>query len=424
MLSKEDNERLTRTGSGTPMGNVFRRYWLPVLVASELSAPDGAPLRVRLLSEDLVAFRDSNGAVGLVDAYCPHRRAPMFLGRNEKCGLRCIYHGWKFDTNGRCLEMPTEPKSSTYKDKIRIKSYPVWEGGGMIWTYMGPPSAIPAPPDMELTRAPETHRFVSRTVQDCNYLQALEGGLDSAHATIMHNVTIGDLSWLDDFEGTTPRLDVELSDYGFQYSGIRKQNGRHWVRVYQYIMPVTQIRGRSAPVRGEGVPPKVPLISGHYWVPIDDVTVSVFNFSYSADPAIPLAREFALAAEADYGRGPDDLMPDLRLKKRAANDYLIDRELQRTRSFTGIGGINTQDVAVQEGMGPIADRSEEHLGSTDRAIVTMRRLLLEATRAVEAGGSPRGTDSASYRAVRAVDHFADDEGQIPGLIARERTARF
>ena len=381
-------------------------------------------MRVRLLGEDLVAFRDTNGEVGLVDAYCPHRRAPMFLARNEKCGIRCVYHGWKFDTRGKCLEMPTEPIDSAYKDKIRIKSYPVGEGAGMIWAYMGPSAEAPPPPDMELTRVPATHCFVSRTVQDCNYLQALEGGLDSAHATILHNITIGDLSWLDDYERTTPKLDVQLTDYGFQYSGIRNANGRHWVRVYQYIMPATQIRGRVAPVRGEKTPPKIPLISGHYWVPIDDVTVSVINFSYSADPSIPLTREFALASEADYGRGENDLMPDLRLKKAGHNDYQIDRHLQRTQSFTGIGGINTQDVAVQEGMGPILDRSQEHLGSTDRAIVMMRRLLLEATRIVEAGAKPRGTDSASYRAVRAVDHFADTESQIPELIAREVRARF
>jgi phenylpropionate dioxygenase-like ring-hydroxylating dioxygenase large terminal subunit len=424
MLSKADNERLTRVGLGTPMGNVFRRYWLPALLSSELAKPDGAPLRLRLLGEDLVAFRDTDGNVGLVDAYCPHRRAPMFLGRNEKCGLRCVYHGWKFASDGRCLEMPTEPKDSTYKDRVRIKSYRVWEGAGMVWAYMGPQTDAPPPPDMELTRAPETHRFVSRTVQDCNYLQALEGGLDSSHATILHNITLGDMSWLDDYERTTPKLDVQLTDYGFQYSGIRKQNGRHWVRVYQYIMPATQIRGRIAPVRGETAPPKIPLISGHYWVPIDDVTVSVINFSYSADPNIPLQREFALASESDYGRGPDDLLPDLRLKKNLGNQYLIDRELQRTRSFTGIEGINTQDVAVQEGMGPIADRSEEHLGSTDRAIVMMRRLLLEATRTVEAGRTPRGADSGSYRAVRAVDHYADSEADIPGLIAREGAARF
>src|SRR5579871_4462757 len=165
MLSKEDNERLTRVGPGTPMGNVFRRYWLPAILSSELPRPDGAPVRLRLLGEDLVAFRDTNGAVGLVDAYCPHRRAPMFLGRNERGGLRCVYHGWKFDVSGKCLEMPTEPRDSTYKDRIRIKSYAAWEGGGMIWAYMGPKEDAPPPPDMELTRAPETHRFVSRTVQ-------------------------------------------------------------------------------------------------------------------------------------------------------------------------------------------------------------------------------------------------------------------
>jgi phthalate 4,5-dioxygenase len=424
MLSHADNERLTRVGPATPMGQVFRRYWLPALLSSELPEPDGAPVRLRLLGEDLIAFRDTNGAVGLVDAYCPHRRAPMFLARNEKCGLRCVYHGWKFDTRGACLDMQTEPKYSPYKDKIRIKSYSTWEGAGMVWTYMGPTAETPPPPVMELTRAPATHRFVSRTVQDCNYLQALEGGLDSSHATILHNITIGDLSFLEDYERTTPKLDVQLTDYGFQYSGIRKSGMRHWVRVYQYIMPATQIRGRIAPVRGEKAPPKIPLISGHYWVPIDDVTVSVINFSYSADPNIPLAREFALASEADYGRGESDLLPDLRLKKRGSNDYLIDRHLQKTQSFTGIGGINTQDVAVQEGMGPIVDRSEEHLGSTDRAIVQLRRLLLQAMRNVEAGARPRGVDSESYRNVRAVDHFADSESQIPELIAREVKARF
>jgi phenylpropionate dioxygenase-like ring-hydroxylating dioxygenase large terminal subunit len=196
MLSKEDNERLTRVGSGTPMGNVFRRYWLPTLLSSELKERDGAPVRVRLLGEDLVAFRDTTGAVGLVDAYCAHRRAPMFLGRNEKAGLRCVYHGWKYDRTGRCTEMPTEPKESTYKDRIKLKAYPTWEGGDMIWTYMGPLPA-PPPPDYELIRAPTTHRFVSRTVQDCNYLQALEGGLDSSHATILHNMTLGDMSWLE-----------------------------------------------------------------------------------------------------------------------------------------------------------------------------------------------------------------------------------
>jgi phthalate 4,5-dioxygenase len=423
MLSIQDNEKLTRVGPGTPMGEVFRRYWLPCLLSSEIVS-DGAPVRLRLLGEGLVAFRDTGGVVGIVNEFCPHRRASLFFGRNERGGLRCVYHGWKFSSSGECLDMPTEPKDSAYRTRMRIKSYPVWEGAGVVWAYLGPPDAKPPLPDLELVRAPETHRFVSRTVQDCNFLQALEGGLDSSHATILHNVTIGDLSWLDDYEGTTPRLDVQLKDYGYQYSGIRSQGSRHWVRVYQYIMPATQLRARMVPVRGETAPPRVPLISGHFWIPNDDVTTTVFNFSYSADPAIPLDAQFALAAEADYGRGPNDLLPDFRLKKNLANDYLIDRDLQKRRSFTGITGINTQDVAIQEGMGPIVDRSEEHLGSTDRAVVMLRRLLLDATRTVAAGGSPRGTDPATYRGVRAVDHYADSEQGIPALIERELRARF
>ncbi|HYM19256.1 MAG TPA: Rieske 2Fe-2S domain-containing protein, partial [Micropepsaceae bacterium] len=329
MLSKEDNERLTRVGLGTPMGNVFRRYWLPALTSAELGRPDGAPVRLKMLGEELIAFRDTNGAVGVVDAFCPHRRAPLFLGRNARCGIRCVYHGWKFDVTGQCVDMPTEPSDSPMKTRIRIKAYPVWEGGGIVWLYMGPAELKPSVPDLELVRAPATHRYVSRTVQDCNYLQALEGGLDSAHATILHNITIGDLSWLEDYANTTPKLDVQLTEYGFRYSGMRRRGSRHWVRVYHYIMPSIQLRSRRVPVRGEDVAPRVPTINGHIWVPSDDVTLSVFNFSYSADPGTPLSEEFIAAAESGYGRGPGDLLPDLRLKRNRSNDFLIDRELQR-----------------------------------------------------------------------------------------------
>src|ERR1700722_15299749 len=185
MLTPADNERLTRVGPGTPMGNLFRRYWIPAALSEQLADPDGAPLRVRLLGEDLVAFRDTDGNVGLVSAFCPHRRAPMFFGRNEDCGLRCVYHGWKFDTTGACVDMPSEPPDSLFKTKVSIEAYPTWEGGGVIWAYLGPKELQPAPPDHELVRAPATHRYVSKTFQDCNYLQALEGGIDPTHATIM-----------------------------------------------------------------------------------------------------------------------------------------------------------------------------------------------------------------------------------------------
>jgi len=185
MLSQQDNERLTRVGADTPMGKLFRRYWIPALLAEELPEPDCAPVRVRLLGEDLVAFRDTEGKIGLVGAYCPHRRAPLFFGRNEECGIRCVYHGWKFDRDGKCVDMPSEPPDSLFKTKVTVDAYPTWEGGGMVWTYMGPREFQPPPPDHELVRAPEKHRHVAKAFENCNYLQALEGGIDPTHATIL-----------------------------------------------------------------------------------------------------------------------------------------------------------------------------------------------------------------------------------------------
>jgi nitrite reductase/ring-hydroxylating ferredoxin subunit len=405
------------------MGETLRRYWLPAALSSELET-DGAPLRVRLLGEDLVAFRDTDGKIGLIGAFCPHRRAPMFFGRNERHGLRCVYHGWKFDRAGNCTEMPTEPPDSPYKTRIKIESYPTAEGGGIVWTYMGPAAQMPPPPDWELTRAPETHRFVSKTVQDCNWLQALEGGLDSAHAMIMHNSNIGDLAWINDYERLTPKLEVHPTDYGFYYTGVRALGARRWARLYQYFMPFWQMRGRVAPLRGSATPPRIPSMCGHAWVPADDVTTTSFNFIYSAEPAIAMPYEFALENEIDDGRAPDQLLPDGRLKANMANDYLIDRNFQRTGNFTGIEGINTQDVAIQEGMGKIVDRSKEHLGSTDRAIIAMRRMLLDATRAVEAGGMPKGADSTSYRSARAVDLIVEDASLVEDTFRCESVARF
>jgi phthalate 4,5-dioxygenase oxygenase subunit len=402
VLTPQENERLTRVGPGTIMGETFRRYWIPALLSEELAEPDGPPVRVRLMCEDLIAFRDSSGAVGLVDAFCPHRRAPMFFGRNEDGGLRCVYHGWKFDTTGTCLDMPSEPPDSVFKTKVAIKAYPTFEAGGFVWTYMGPPERQPAPPDYEFVRAPASHRHPSKTLQECNYLQALEGGVDSSHATIMHNMDIGDLAWLNDFDATVPRLDVQRTDYGFSYSGVRYLPDHQWVRIYHYVLPSIQMRGT---VQGLDLQAGyVPRADGHLWIPIDDEHTWVFNFMYSYDPAVPLPPEQAIGVEVRAGRGPDDLTPEYRAKRNKTNDYLIDRALQKTKSFTGITGVNTQDFALQEAMGPIVDRSKEHLGTTDRAVIVMRQLLLEATRAVEAGGTPLGVDPHASSKVRPADH--------------------
>jgi phthalate 4,5-dioxygenase len=408
MLSRNDNERLVRVGSGTPAGELFRRYWQPACLSTELPEPDGAPIRVRLLGEDLIAFRDTSGRVGLVEAFCPHRRAPLFFGRNEECGLRCVYHGWKFDVDGRCVDLPSEPESSPMKSTIRLTAYPTTEKAGIVWAYLGPTEAMPEPPDYEWIRAPATHRYVSKTYEACNYLQALEGGLDTAHSSFLHNLRLGDTSLLRQRD-RAPRLDVERTDYGYYYVSTRKAGADgDYVRLYHYVMPSQQMRGGLNGVLGRN---DVPKLDGHLWVPIDDEQTNVYNWCYSADPEIAISAEQAEAHEHHSGRGKDDLIPgSFKLKRNPSNDYLIDRQVQRTATFTGIDGVNTQDFAIQEGMGLIADRSAEHLGSTDRAIVTLRRMLLDATAAVERGEVPPGADPRTHREIRPYDGIVPPGG--------------
>src|SRR5437764_1499463 len=259
MLTKTDNELLTRVGPGTPMGDTLRQYWLPLLLTEELADNEGNPQRIRVLGENLIAFRDTEGAIGLLAENCPHRGASLFFARNEQCGLRCVYHGWKFDTAGHCVDMPNEPPESNFKDKVRTVAYPCLDRQGVVWTYMGPPERQPAPPSIEWSLVPAEQRFLSKRLQQSHYLQAVEGGI---HATV------------DD--GHQPLANID-------------------------------------------------------------------------------------------------------------NDYLIDRQAQRTQTFSGIRGISEQDMACQESMGPIYDRSNEHLGTSDSAIIAMRRQLLKLGRMLQDG---------------------------------------
>ncbi|MEA2720938.1 MAG: phthalate 4,5-dioxygenase [Candidatus Eremiobacteraeota bacterium] len=424
MLKPEENERLVRVGPGTAAGALFRRYWQPALLSEELAEPDGPPVRVRLLGEDLVAFRATDGTVGLVDAFCPHRRAPMFFGRNENCGLRCVYHGWKFDTTGKCVDMPSEPPDSLFKDKVTIPAYPTWEGGGMVWTYMGPRELMPATPDYEWLRVPPTHRFVSKTYEACNYLQGLEGGLDTAHSSFAHNERLNDPTWIRNRD-THPRLEVDRTDYGFRYASTRDLGDDGlYVRVYHYLMPAQQLRGNVTNWVG-GTRAEVPKLDGHIWVPIDDEQTWVYNMMYGYDPAVPITPEFAWKDEAFFGRGKDDLIPGThRLKANLSNDYFIDREKQKNKTFTGIRGVNTQDFAIQEGMGPIPDRSKERLGTTDRAIIVTRQLLLEGCDRTENGDVPRGVTPETYRGVRAYDRVIERDRSWRDEFAQELVAKW
>lgn len=402
MLKQEINERLTRVGPETPMGRTLRRYWLPAALSIEMDGPDSPPIRVRMLGEDLIAFRDSRGEVGLVDAYCPHRGAAMFFGRNEEAGLRCVYHGWKFDTAGNCVDLPSERPDSVLKNRVAITAYPTYEAGGVVWAYMGPRGQIPSLPDYEWLRAPATHRRISKVHEHCNYLQAVEGGIDTVHSSFAHNNDLSEKSLLRQRD-THPLLEVELTDYGFRYAGIRRiSDEENYVRAYQFFLPGQQLRGGLQKLTGGKQ--ETPLIKGHFWVPMDDENTTVFNLSYSADPDKPMTDELWAKAEKNAGRAAEDYIPGtFWLIRNASNDYLIDRQVQRTRTFTGIEGVNTQDFALQEGMRPIVDRTKEHLGTTDRAILAARRLYREATDDVEQERSPRGTDPITYRSVRAAD---------------------
>jgi phenylpropionate dioxygenase-like ring-hydroxylating dioxygenase large terminal subunit len=422
LLKPEDNERLVRVGRGKPAGELFRRYWLPVLLSTEIAEVDGPPLRVRLLGENLIAFRDTNGRIGLVDAYCPHRLAPLFFGRNEECGIRCAYHGWKFDVDGNCLDTPSEPGDTALKSRIRITAYPTLDRGGIVWAYLGPREEMPPPPDYEWLRAPATHRHVSKTFEHCNYLQALEGGLDTSHSSFVHNNNIQQRELRT--QDTAPRIEVERTDYGYTYNSTRNYGGeRRYMRIYHFVMPSQQMRGGT--IARDGTREKVPKLDGHIWVPIDDEHTFVYNWACSYDETVPLTKEYMEEFEAFAGRGQNDVIPGtFRLRKNLSNDYLIDRKMQKSSTFTGITGLNTQDFALQEGMGPIVDRSKEHLGTSDRAIVVLRRILLDATHAVERGERPRGIDPAAYRDVRPCDKIIAGTGDWRQVLSRELVAKW
>jgi phthalate 4,5-dioxygenase len=401
-VTAEENERLTRVGPGTPMGNTLRHYWLPALLSEEVAEPDGPPVRVRLLGEDLVAFRDSAGNIGLIDAFCAHRRAPLFFGRNEECGLRCVYHGWKFDVTGACVDTPSEPPFSRFKTRISVTAYPTWEAGGIVWAYLGPEAHMPATPDYEWLRVPGTHVRVSKTGEACNYLQAIEGGIDTAHSSFAHNNDLSNPRQLRVLD-PHPTLEVEVTGYGFRYGSIRNvSDDRSYLRVYQFLMPNQQMRGGL--VDAEGKPRTLPSIDGHVWVPIDDENTWVYNWKYASDETTPISDSYWAKSESAMGRGQDDYLPgSYWLMRNLGNDFLIDRGVQRTKTFTGIQGVNTQDFALQTGMGPIVDRTREHPGSTDRAIIAARKLLLEAMDDVAEDRRLRGTDPDEYRGVRAAD---------------------
>jgi phenylpropionate dioxygenase-like ring-hydroxylating dioxygenase large terminal subunit len=399
MLTEAENEFVTRVGPGTPMGELFRQYWLPAMLSRELPTADSDPVRVMLLGEKLIAFRESNGQVGLLQNHCTHRGASLFFGRNEENGLRCVYHGWKFDTRGNCVDMPNEPAESDFKLKVRATAYPTRERGGVVWAYMGPRQSPPELPDFEANvLEPSTARAAMR---DSNWLQALEGDIDTCHTAILHS---GSLTPEEVPSGTfahymvthrSPRYAVVDHPVGATYAAYcDAEPGSELWRLGQYFFPCF-----TSPAPGLlGWERRVTM-----WAPMDDQHVMVFNLNAPRlQPGDTLA-----AAPLPMALLPNstDWFGRHRMANQPENDYLIDREVQRKNhgpnGFTGIAGVGPQDAAVQgsASMGWIYDRTTEHLGSSDAMIIRVRRRLIAAAQALAENGTvPPGVDHpAGYR---------------------------
>ena len=410
MLSHQDNETLVRVGPGTAMGDLFRLYWIPFLPSKDL-APDGQPQRVRLLGEDLVAFRGTDGKVGLVDHQCPHRGAPMVFARNEDCGLRCVYHGWKFNAEGAVEDMPAEPVRSRLKERIRIKAYPVQERNGMLWAYMGPDDEKTRPPlpHLEWNLVPAENIVVSVRVQECNWLQALEGEIDSAHAPILHGRidSGGSINQWIAKRDLRPTFECIRQDFGMSIASRRAlDEERLYWRVNQFVMPFYSL-----------VPPqaKYSELSGHAWVPIDDEHTLCIMFSYVPHHAM-YERTRKLMVDGHEGRetghASQHAFQDMPMtapyarywpKYNRENSYRFDYAAQQTTYFSGLPGLWVQDGACQSGERPIFDRTKENLCTSDTGIAMTRRVLLEHAGALrERAARPQNYADPDLYMVRAV----------------------
>jgi len=396
MLTQEDNELLCQTDPGTAMGDLVRRFWTPVLLSKELPEPDCPPMRVRIFGEDLVAFRDTNGEVGLLDNFCPHRRASLFFGRNEESGLRCVYHGWKFDVKGNCVDMPSEPAESNFKDKVRITAYPTKEGAGMIWAYLGPKELTPPMPELEYLTLPESHVESTKVKYESNFVQVIEGEIDTVHASILHSrladlansPSAATLGGRYSYRDRAARFHVQDTDSGILIGAKREaENDSYYWRISRWLFPFINMIPRE---------PKSFTRASHI-VPIDDENCWFFLVRWH--PYRPITPE-----ELIYPEFERNLIPGSWLGiANSTNDYMIDREVQRTETYTGIPTKNgrAQDAAMTDSMGTISDRANEHLGTTDMAIIRMRRRLITAARELQEGIEPYASQHPEAYKVRS-----------------------
>lgn len=383
------------------MGNLMRQYWIPCMLSSELPEPDCAPVRLLLLSEQLIAFRDSNGQVGLIQNNCPHRGASLFFARNEESGLRCVYHGWKFTTDGTCVDMPNEPAESDFKHKISATTYQCKERGGVVWAYLGAREVPPPLPEIEGNMVDGA--TATAVQHECNWLQVGEGAIDTSHAGFLHFGSLKPENYPERsfsrylLVNRAPGYAVVDTDVGVTYGAYRQVDEEHefW-RIANFLLPFYTMNPQGLLGSGpQGWQARVPM---------DDTHMLSIGFGgpprqRPQDAAGPAQPRQLLPNTTDwYGR--------FRQVSNMHNDFLIDRELQRSNTgpngWTGIQSVGRQDQAVTTSMGPIYDRTKEHLGTSDSMIIRVRRRLLNAVKAfAETGAPPAGVDNPEFYHLRS-----------------------
>lgn len=408
MLTHEENQLLCRVEGDAPMGQLMRRHWIPVCLIEEVPDADGAPVRARILGEDLVVFRDTNGAVGVLDEYCPHRRASLVLGRNENCGLRCLYHGWKMDVHGNVLEMVSEPAASGFVNKVKHKAYPTHEWGGYVWAYMGPQAS--KPPFQPPPWAPnaQTRVTIAKVVVPCNWAQILEGAIDSAHSSSLHSSDMvparvdgakaTSSNWLRPSTDKAPRLQVERAPYGFRYAALRRPisnaAANDYVRSTVFVAPWTVL-----------IPPNNLYNVANVNVPVDDTHTAFYFMAWGHPEQTPDTATWRRFLGQELGK---DLDATYRPLRNRDNHFWQDRAAMKAGNFTGITGFPNQDVAMWVTMGPIADRTHERLGASDLAIVEFRRQMIAAAQAHGGGAPAIGTGES-----RVPDHVCAYQAIVP-----------
>ncbi|MPZ55422.1 MAG: Rieske 2Fe-2S domain-containing protein [Rhizobiales bacterium] len=413
MMTTEENDLLCRVEGDAPMGQLMRRHWIPACLSEEVVEPDGKPVRVRLLGEDLVVFRDTDGRLGVLDEYCPHRRASLVYGRNEECGLRCLYHGWKFDVEGNVLEMTSEPPESGFTQKVKHKAYPAHEHGGFIWTHMGPPETMRPFEPPAFAPTADTQVSILKVQVHANWAQITEGQIDSAHSSSLHSSDMvparvdsakaTNQNWLRPSTDRAPRYQSERTSYGFRYAAIRRPilnaNTHDYIRTTVYVAPFTSL-----------IPPNNIHNVTTVLAPRDDENTYFYFIAWNGpDKQGVTTEEWRKFNHTQVGI---DLDHEYRNRRTRENDYEQNRDAMKLGNFTGVKGIPNQDIAMWESMGPISDRTKERVGASDSAVVEFRRLMVEAARQMRAGGPTIGTTEPHIPHVR----IASFEGVVPKTV--------